>query len=490
MAMLSRRTMLQAAGGSASVGAALASNSGQPAKLGTYRLSRDIPVEAKYDLLVAGGGPGGSAAAIAAARLGAKVLLVEGTGCLGGMATSGMMMSFCPVADGEKCLTGGLMLEWIETLHKRGFLKPGIQPDAWRKRYGSWVPFNAEGLKLLLDELAVSSGVETRFFTHLIDADADARTGQVRGAIIHNIEGYRYVKAGAFIDATGNGVMAKLCGAKCRDAGTDTPGIMPPTLISLFAGIDWARMGDQQVAMKKALAENFFSQPDRHFPGMQQIGNHIGLLNGGHLFHLDALREKSMTDGMMKGRRLAQEFIAFYRKYVPGCENVEHVTTAPLMGLRESRCVLGEYELGLSDYNARRKFPDQIGVYNYPIDIHVYDTSDQQYARYSKEFRETGRMKPGESVGLPYGMIVPKGFKNLWVAGRCASMDVQVHGAFRVQPAAVMMGQAAGTAAVQSVRTKRSAAEIDTELLVETLRKAGAYLPQSATSKQMSRKTA
>ncbi|HNY41982.1 MAG TPA: FAD-dependent oxidoreductase, partial [Bryobacteraceae bacterium] len=81
MAMLSRRTMLQAAGGSASVGAALASNSGQPAKLGTYRLSRDIPVEAKYDLLVAGGGPGGSAAAIAAARLGAKVLLVEGTGC-------------------------------------------------------------------------------------------------------------------------------------------------------------------------------------------------------------------------------------------------------------------------------------------------------------------------------------------------------------------------------------------------------------------------
>ncbi|HNY41726.1 MAG TPA: FAD-dependent oxidoreductase, partial [Bryobacteraceae bacterium] len=140
--------------------------------------------------------------------------------------------------------------------------------------------------------------------------------------------------------------------------------------------------------------------------------------------------------------------------------------------------------------NARRKFPDQIGVYNYPIDIHVYDTSDQQYARYSKEFRETGRMKPGESVGLPYGMIVPKGFKNLWVAGRCASMDVQVHGAFRVQPAAVMMGQAAGTAAVQSVRTKRSAAEIDTELLVETLRKAGAYLPQSATSKQMSRKTA
>ncbi|MDP2326031.1 MAG: FAD-dependent oxidoreductase, partial [Gammaproteobacteria bacterium] len=346
--------MLSAIGATAGMDAALgntARQKGQSRQRSTYRLSRDIPVEEDYDLLVAGGGPAGAAAAISAARLGAKVLLVEGTGCLGGMATSGMMMSFCPVADGEKCLTGGLMLEWIEALHKRGFLKPGISPDSWRKQYGAWVPFNAEGLKLLLDELAISAGVETRFFTDLIDADADARTGRVRGAIIHNIEGYRYVKARAFIDGTGNGVLAKLCGAVCRDAGTDTAGIMPPTLISLFAGIDWARMGDQQDAMKKALANNFFTQPDRHFPGMQQIGNHIGLLNGGHIFKLDALREKSMSDGMMTGRRLAQEYIAFYRKYVPGCENVEHVTTAPLMGLRESRCVLGEYELGLSDYN-------------------------------------------------------------------------------------------------------------------------------------------
>lgn len=490
MAVVNRRTMLSAAVAGGSAGVVWGGNSVKQSGNATYRLSRDIPVEDEYDLLVAGGGPAGSAAAIAAARLGAKVLLVEGTGCLGGMATSGMMMSFCPVGDGERCLAGGLMLEWIESLYKRGFLKPGIQPDTWRKRYGAWIPFNAEGLKLLLDELSTAAGVATRLFTNLIDADADPRTGQVRGAIIHNIEGYRYVKARAFIDGTGNGVLAKLCGAKCRDAGRDTPGIMPPTLISLFSGIEWERMGDQQEAMKKALADNFFTQPDRHFPGMQQIGHHIGLLNGGHIFHLDALREKSMTDGMMLGRRLAQEYIAFYRKYVPGCESVEHVTTAPLMGLRESRCVLGEYELGLDDYNARRKFPDQIGVYNYPIDIHVYDTSDEQYARYSKEFRETGRMKPGESVGLPYGMLVPRGFKNLWVAGRCASMDVHVHGAFRVQPAAVMMGEAAGTAAAQSVRTNRAAAEIDMEVLVSTLRKAGAYLPQTVINKRMSRKPA
>jgi len=87
-------------------------------------------------------------------------------------------------------------------------------------------------------------------------------------------------------------------------------------------------------------------------------------------------------------------------------------------------------------------------------------------------------------------MLVPRGWKNLWVAGRCAAMDVQVHGAFRVQPAAVMMGQAAGTAAAQSVRTSRPAGEIDTEALVTTLRKAGAFLPQQTTNRRMTRRKA
>ncbi|MEN6537140.1 MAG: FAD-dependent oxidoreductase, partial [Bryobacteraceae bacterium] len=324
--MITRRSVL----GSPALIAAL----GPQPRAHAYRLVRDVPIEEGYDVVVAGGGPAGAAAAISAARLGAKVMVIESTGCLGGMATSGMMMSFCPVADGERCLTGGLMRELIETLYTRGFLKPGIDPEAWRKRFGGWIPFNAEGLKLLLDELAANSGVNVRFFTNLIDVDADARSGEVRGIVAHNIEGYHYIRSRTYIDGTGNGVLAKLCGAVCREAGRDTRGIMPPTLISLCSGIDWSRMGNQQEALQRAGKDGFFREYDQHMPGMQQIGQHIGLLNAGHIFNLDALREKSMTDGMMAGRRLAQEFIAFYRKYVPGCEELEHVTTAPLMGLR------------------------------------------------------------------------------------------------------------------------------------------------------------
>lgn len=479
--MVSRRSLLKSP-------AALAAG-GAKSQTNHYRLIRDVPVEEGYDLVVTGGGPAGTAAAICAARLGAKTLLVEATGCLGGMGTSGLVTAFDPMANGERMLVGGFMREVVEALYSRGFLPPGINPDSWRKRYMTWTPFNVEGYKLLLDELATAAGVEVRFFTRVIDSNANGRNGEVDGVVLHNIEGYRYVRAKTFVDGTGDAVLASLCRAKCREAGRDTPHIMPATLTSLFAGIDWDSFprGKQYEFLAQALKDNHFTQPDKHLPGMSRVGQTTGYLNGGHMFNLDALRCKSLTDGIMLGRRIAQEYMSFYRKYAPGCENIEHVTTAPLVGVRESRRILGEYELNFDDYLARRQFPDQIAVFNKSVDIHPYDTSDAEWERFSKEYKQTGALKPGECFGIPYGVLVPKGWKNLWVAGRPVSADVKVHGSLRVQPAASMMGQAAGTAAVQSIRTKRPARDIDTEQLVTTLRKAGAYLPQEKTSPTLTR---
>ena len=469
---MNRRTLLGALGAPA-LGASPAPRRGG----NTYRLVRDIPVEDGYDLVVAGGGPAGAAAAICAARLGAKVLLAEATGCMGGMGTSGLVTAFNPMADGEKMIVGGLMREVVETLYERKFLSPGIDPKTWRRNFHQWTPFQPEGYKLLLDELATKAGVEVRFFTRVIDADADGKAGTVRGVVLHNIEGYRYVRARTFVDATGDAVLAALCGVKCREPGRDTPKPMPPTLCSQCANIDWSRFKGQQKAVEQAVKDGFFTQGDIHLPGLFRTGETFGMLNAGHLFNLNALRTRSLTDGVMWGRRMAQEYIAFYRRYVPGCEKLEHVTTAALVGIRESRRIVGEYELTVADYQARRQFPDQIGVYNASIDIHPYDASKEEYERYYREYTVIGRLKPRECYGIPYGVLVPKGWKNLWVAGRPVSSDVQVHGAIRVQPAAYMMGQAAGTAAVQCLRTRRSARELDTGDLVATLRKAGAYLP-------------
>ena len=433
----------------------------------TYQLNRTIPVEEGYDLVVAGGGPAGAAAAICAGRMGAKVLLIEATGCLGGMGTSGLVTAFDPMADGEKSLVGGFMREVVETLYQRGFLQRGIDPDSWRKNYHCWTPFNV--------------------FTREIDADANASARTVNGIVLNNIEGYRFISAKAFVDCTGDAVLADLCGCDCREAGRDTPRIMPATLPSLFAGIDWSKWQDQHTCLRRALADGHFTQYDRQFPGMSKVGHSTGYLNGGHLFNLNALRCESLSQGVMLGRRLAQEYLAFFRKYVPGCEAIEHVTTASLIGVRESRRIVGEYELTEKDYYARRQFPDQIGVFNKAIDIHAYDTSDAEYERVTMEYEKTGRLNPGECFGIPYGVIVPKGWRNLWVAGRCVSSDVGVHGSIRVQPSCSMMGQAAGTAAVQSIRRDQAACELDTAELVAALREHGATLPQEHLSSEMTR---
>jgi hypothetical protein len=458
---------------------------------GTYTLKREIPVGNSYDLVVAGGGPGGAAAAICAARLGAKVLLVEATGCLGGMGTSGLVCAFDPMADGEKMLVGGFMREVVETLYERGYLQPGINPDTWRKNYHCWTPFSPEGLKLVLDELAVKAGVELRFFTKVIDADASGH--KVRGVIINSIEGYEYIAAKTFIDATGDAVLSQLCGAPYREAGIDTEHIMPSTLACLFTDVDWSKaaMHTQTPEGVKLIEEEFaagnFIQCDRHLVGISQIGASIGYLNGGHIFGLRSAKVKDLTEGMILGRKIARDNEKFLKKYSPNCGHMELVSTASVMGVRESRRIQGEYELSFADYMARRQFPDQIAVFNKFVDIHPYDTSREEYDRLVREAFGTDRINPGECFGIPYSILVPKGWENLWVAGRCNSSDVKVHGSIRVMPPAAMMGQAAGSAAVQSIKTGQPACDLNTKQLVETLRGAGANLPQKELSEKMTR---
>jgi ribulose 1,5-bisphosphate synthetase/thiazole synthase len=446
-------------------------------------------MEEGYDLVVAGGGPGGSAAAIAAARLGAKVLLIEATGCLGGMGTSALVSAWSDLADGERMIVGGIMRELIETMHSRGHFKPNINPATWQKHLHGGMGFNAEGLKRLLDELCVNAGVEIRFFTRLTDVDVDPHRSVVNGVLINNVEGHRYIKARAFIDATGDAALTDLCGAPCREAGRDTEHIMAPTLCSAQAGIetdafDWE---DQKEVVFKGIADGFFSQNDRHVPGLFVNGRTTAIMNAGHLFGTNALQCRSLSDGMIRGRQLAEEYVRFFRKYLKGCENMEFVATGSLLGVRESRRIVGEYEIDYEDFTGRHSFPDQIAVYNKSIDIHVHDCSDEEWERYTNEFLKRDRLGPGEYYGLPYGILVPRGWQNLWVAGRCNSCDVKVHGAIRDQPACFMMGEAAGTAAVQSMKTGQPACDLDTKVLIESLRNAGAYLPQKSLSAKMTR---
>ena len=466
--------------------------------MATYTFTREIDVEEDFDVMVAGGGPAGTAAAVCAGRLGAKVLLVEATGCLGGMGTSGLVSTFGPISDGLQMLVGGIMRQIVLELQQRGQLGPHVVSDYLHSQLNRWVPFKPEGLKRLLDEMVQEAGVDVRFFTRVVDAEA-SELGVV-GAVISNIEGFRFIKAKTFIDATGDATLSDLCGADCKVVLRDIDAVAPSTLCSLFAGVNWddpvygsdwrgidAAKALSKKLLLKAIEDGHFTQPDRFMPGMNKIGKQAAQLNGGHVFNLNGLNIRSLSDGMITGRKLAVEYESFFRNYMPGCEDIELITTAPVMGVRDTRRIVGEFELVFEDYASGRQFPDQIAVYNRPTDVHPTDTTEEEYKRFLNDFEGKHSLGVGECLGIPYSILVPKGWRNLWVAGRCHSSDTKVHGSIRAQSAAYMMGQAAATAAVQAIATGQPACDLDTEELVIRLREQGANLPQKTLSRSMTR---
>ncbi|MBN9083375.1 MAG: FAD-dependent oxidoreductase [Rhizobiales bacterium 62-17] len=466
--------------------------------MSTYTLKREIPIEDEFDVVVAGGGPAGTAAAVCAARLGAKVLLLEATGCLGGMGTSGLVTTFGPISDGKQMLVGGLMKQIVLALQQRGQLGPHVVPEYLHSQLNRWVPFKPEGLKRLLDELVQDAGVDVRFFTRVIDAEVTDT--KIDGVVISNVEGYRYIRAKTYVDATGDAALSDLCGAECKVILRDIDAVAPSTLCSLYSGVNWddpaygedwrgidAAKALSKKLLLKAIDDEHFTQPDRFMPGMNKIGKQAAQLNGGHVFNLNGLDVRSLSDGMIFGRKLAVEYESFFRKYMPGCENIELLSTAPVMGVRDTRRIVGEFELLFEDYTSGRQFPDQIAVYNRPTDVHPTDTSEKEFKRFTQDFEGKHGLGVGQSLGIPYSILVPKGWTNLWVAGRCHSSDTKVHGSIRAQSAAYMMGQAAGTAAVQSIATGQPACDLDTEDLVLRLREQGANLPQPTLSKTMTR---
>lgn len=442
----------------------------QPSGKGTVSFQRSIPVRYEVDVFVAGGGPAGTAAAVSASKQNASVYLAEAHTCLGGMGTAARVPVFMPLSDGVHFLPGGFGQEVISRLKKESHVR-GSATDI-------------EALKRVYDTLMTEAGASFSFYTSLIGVEA--QDGRVSHVICSAPSGLFAVRAKAYVDATGNGDLAAWAGAPF-EKGDAQGRLMPGTLCSVWTDIDWQtvrahRSKDPQPdgqMLEKAFAEGVFTVRDEHLTGMYQLGEHMGAGNIGHTFEVDANDEVSLTKALVWGRKSMMEYERYYREYLKGYENMRLVTTGSLLGVRETRRIMGDYVLCLDDYNRRATFPDEIGRYSYSVDIHPQRPGKDTYTQHRKEFDEKYRYKKGESYGIPYRILTPRKLDNVLVAGRCVSADQIVHGSLRVMPGCFITGQAAGVAAAMVAQKSTSTHQVDVKDLQSRLKQLGGYLPNA-----------
>lgn len=441
-----------------------------------------LPVADEYDVIVLGGGPAGCAASIGAAREGARTLLIERFGFLGGSGTAALVPAFCPFSDREKPISRGVALQVLEAM-KAGM--PHVSKESF-----DWVPIDAERLKVVYDDAVRASGADVLFLTHFIDVLKTG--GRVDGVVLHNKSGLQRYAAKVVVDATGDGDVAVAAGADYEQGEADTHALQPCTMCFVMAGVDTERLhawlwadDARNLLLKPAIAEakrnGDLDIPEDAANVAIQSASTIGF-NFSHVFDVDATDGKALSQAHLDGRRLVQQLAAFVRKYMAGCEHAVVVTSGVQIGVRETRRIIGDYVLTLDDYLARRSFADEIARNAYYIDIHL---SKQEWERHNNApidwSERIHEYAPGESHGVPYRCLTVRGLDNMLVAGRCISTDRAVQGSVRVMPNCLVVGESAGCAAAWAARSAGGAVRaVDVEALRAHLRSNGQYLPAVA----------
>ena len=427
--------------------------------------SRKLETAYDVDVFVAGGGPAGVAAALAAVRQGKSVFLAETSGAFGGAATAAYVPAFATFYDGVRMVVGGIGRE-IRSL---------VSKDVPLETY--WTPIDLEEIKRVYDQLMCESGVKFSFFTTV--CDAQAKDGRIEKVVVATKRGLLGIRAKVFIDCTGDGDLCAFAGG-AFEKGDEHGNVMPSTLCSQWCDIDFNQKNPHaQSLLPKAIADGVFTVPDLHLPGFfkHPDGSSLGSGNISHAFGVDPTDERSLTRAMIDSRKRLPEYGRFYREYLKGYEKMRLASTAPYLGVRESRRVICDYKLGVKDFLTRATFEDEIGRYCYPVDIHPSKPGDVEAMKaFLKEYEKDLKYKKGESYGIPYRSLVAKSFSNLLVAGRCIGTDQKMQASIRVMPGCYITGEAAGTAAALAC-VHGDVRKVPVGVLLDTLKKAGAYLP-------------
>ena len=404
------------------------------------REERRTPVAGEYDVIVVGGGPAGIGAAIAAGRAGARTLLIEKYGCLGGMWTSGLVN---PLFDYKN--KGGLVQEIVDRLDAAGqsVLVAGGMYD-----------FDIEEMKYLLDEMTGEAHVEILFYSYFADVLKDG--ARINGVLVENKAGRQAYRAGVVIDCTGDGDVAARFGVPCEIGRPGDHACQAMTLMYRMSGFDFYQRGARELyeRMVEAGRAHGVTDYDYNFdqPWILKLpAPHAGVCQMTHMRGYDGLDPVDLSAALIEGRRRVHDAVRFLQCHVPEFVDMHLDQTAEMLGVRETRRIHGLYELTMDDLREGRRFEDGICVCAFNVDIHQPDGTSQEKS-------EDYRMKP---YHIPYRCLVPVGADNLLMAGRCISGSFEAHASYRVTGDCVAMGQAAGTAAALALSRGVSTAALD-----------------------------
>ncbi len=436
-----------------------------------------------YDVVVIGGGPAGVTAAIAAARRGAKTLLVEQYGCLGGtltMAGTGPQMTF---HAGKVQVVKGIPDEIVQRMVSLGF-SPGHMDDA--VGYASSItPFDVEGLKFVMETMAVEAGVTLLYYTTYTGCTVSDR--KITSVSLFSKSGSFKVEAKVFIDASADADLATHAGVSSVYGREKDTLAQPMTMNMRVNGVDRDRLMDYITTHQEDM---YASTPFDRLKELPRCGisgaysviklarekgdfdierdmvlcfetNIKGqfIVNMSRVTRHSALNPFELTNATVEGRKQVHKIATFLKKYIPGFENCYIISTGPNIGIRESRKINGVYKLTADDLLSNRMFPDAIAMGGYPIDIHSPDGEAMTH-RF---------LTPGSWYSIPYRSVIAGEIDNLLVTGRCLSATHEACAAVRVTPIVMAISQGAGTAAALAATTGSPVQDIDTDLLKKQL---------------------
>ncbi len=416
-----------------------------------YHGVENIPVIAEADVVVVGGGPGGLAAAVVAARQGVKVILVERYGFLGGMAASGEVHPFMMNHVDGTTLDRPIYVEWRQAM--RQYLPESQRQTPFDTTLASWSDngINKNVAMLAAEDLCLAAGVKLLYHHNLLDVIMV--DGRIEAAVFNSKSGLGAICGKVFVDSTGDADLAAL--AKCGfEFGNEDGWCQPMTLCFKLGHVDKKLLpawGEIQRLYTEAKANGEVSCPRENLLVFQTEDEDVYHFNTTRVIKKSGINGQELSEAEIEARRQLREILAFLRRRVPGYAQATIHSIAHHIGIRETRRVRGMAYLTLADFEARRKFPDAIAKVNYSIDIHNPSGS-------GTVIRE---MPQDDWYEIPYGCIVPPDCRNLLIGSRSISADHAVHSSMRVMPPVCSIGQAAGMAAVMSIAGGIDPSQVD-----------------------------